>query len=388
MKCGPLSLEILFMSLIQNKKQIIYNVVLVCFWLAIVNTFALIAMNRLKVIPDKAFPWINPAYFTVQRDWNIINIHNRWDSAWFIDAAQNGYHMRGENTFSNVVFFPLYPFAMKLVSLMTGGDFVLAGWIVSSFFLFAAVVIFTRFVQEFHMDIDPFWPVLFLLVFPTSFFLNTVYSESMFLFLSITTFYFALKKQFWKAALFAALASATRLAGVFLLAPLVVEFIQSKGWRALLSRDMLPLLLAPGGAFAFFLFHLYRFGDFFLYLKVESWWGRDFSDNVDGIDEILTHSGISNWIIEWSFALFAFAAAILVLWKFRRSYGIYMLLSLSIAFTSGGTFGIGRYAMVLFPIYIFAATIPSMHVKAAWLLTSTLFLSLDIVLFVNHYWAG
>ncbi len=370
------------------KKQIFHNILLTCIWLVVVNIFALIALHRLNILPDQAFPWINPSDYPVHHDWNLINLHNRWDSIWFIDVARNGYYMRTDNVFSNVVFFPLYPLAMKLVSLFTGGNLVFAGWIVSSLFLVAAVVMFTRLVQEFHADIDPVWPVVFLLAFPTSFFLNAVYSESMFIFLSITTFYFALKKQFWKAALFAALASSTRMAGVFLFAPLVVEFIQSNGWRALFSRSMFPLLIAPTGALAFFIYHLYRFGDFFLYLKVESWWGRNFSGNIVGFKKILTHSGISNWIMEWSFTIFAFVVAILVLCKLRLSYGIYMLLSLSIAFASGGTFGIGRYAIVLFPIYIFAATIPSMHTKFAWLLTSTLSLSLDIVLFVNHYWAG
>jgi hypothetical protein len=371
-----------------EKQQILRNIGLVCIWLFVINGYALLGLNRLNVMPDRAFSWINPKTFRTLHHWNVIKLHAKWDSTWFLDVAKNGYYMRGENQFSNVVFFPMYPAAIRLVSYLTGGNLILAGWIVSSLFLAASVALLTRLTQRFHPEIDPLWPTIFLLVFPTAFFLNAIYSEAMFLFFSIATFYFAFQKRFWTAALFAALASATRMAGVFLFFPLLVEFIQTQGWRSLFSRSVLPLCLAPCGALAFFLYHYFRFGDFFLYLKVESWWGRDFSGDLDDLDKIVSYSGLTNWMIEWGFAIFGFAAAVAVLWKLRRSYGIYMLISMAVAFASGGTFGIGRYCMVLFPTYLLAASIRSVPVRSAWILTSTLLLSLDTLLFINTYWAG
>lgn len=370
------------------KQQILRNIFLVCIWLIVVNGYALLALNRLNVTADSAFPWINPKIFKTEHQWDLIALHAKWDSYWFLDVAENGYYMRGENEFANVVFFPLYPLCVRWVGTITGGDLVLAGWIVSSLCLFAGVVLLTRLVQRFHPDIDPLWPTVFLLIFPTAFFLNAVYSEAMFLMLSIAMFYFAFQRRFWMAACCAALASATRMAGVFLFFPLLVEFIQANGWKALFSRLVLPLGIAPSGALAFFLYHTFKFGDFLLYFKVERWWGRDFSGDIDDLDRIITYSGISNWILEWGFTVFGFAAAIAVLWKLRSSYGIYMLVSMAIAFASGGTFGIGRYSMVLFPTYLLAATIESVPVKSAWILTSTLFLALNTLLFIHTYWAG
>lgn len=371
-----------------EKQQILRNIVLVCIWLIVVNGYALIALNRLNVTPDNAFPWINPKIFKTEDKWNLIKLHAKWDSYWFLDVAKNGYYMRGENEFANVVFFPLYPIGVRLMGYLTGGNLVLAGWIVSSLCLLIGVLVLTRLVQRFHPNIDPIWPTIFLLIFPTAFFLNAVYSEAMFLMLSIAMFYFAFQRRFWIAACFAALASATRMAGVFLFFPLLVEFIQANGWRALFSRSVFALGIAPVGAVAFFLYHYFKFGDFFLYLKVERWWGRDFSGDIDDLEQIVTHSGITNWIIEWGFTIFGFAAAAAVLWKLRRSYGIYMFVSMAIAFASGGTFGIGRYCMVLFPTYLLAASIQSVPVRSAWILTSTLFLALNTLLFINTYWAG
>lgn len=376
------------MRLSSEKQQILRNVLLVCIWLVVVNGYALLALNRLNVTADSAFPWINPKIFKTEHQWDLITLHAKWDSYWFLDVAKNGYYMRGENEFANVVFFPLYPLCVRWVGAIIGGDLILAGWIVSSLCLLAGVALLTRLVQRFHPDIDPLWPTVFLLIFPTAFFLNAVYSEAMFLMLSIAMFYFAFQRRFWMAACCAALASATRMAGVFLIFPLLVEFIQANGWKALFSRMVLPLGIAPAGALAFFLYHYFKFGDFLLYLKVERWWGRDFSGDIDDLDQIVTHSGITNWILEWGFTIFGFAAALAVLWKLRRSYGIYMLVSMAIAFASGGTFGIGRYSMVLFPTYLLAASIESVPAKSAWIFTSTLFLALNTLLFIHTYWAG
>jgi hypothetical protein len=65
-----------------------------------------------------------------------------------------------------------------------------------------------------------------------------------------------------------------------------------------------------------------------------------------------------------------------------------MLVSLAVALSSGSDLGIARYSMVLFPIYFIAAGIRSILARNAWLFGSVLLLALNIICFVNHYWAG
>jgi hypothetical protein len=363
------------------------NLLLLCAWLIIVNIFALLALNRLNLRPDTAFEWMDPRIFRPRQGWDIIGLHNRWDSYWFLDVAQKGYYLRGPDDFANVAFFPLYPLTMRLVGTLTGGNLVLAGWMVSSVFLALAVVMLTRLVRQFHPAMDPLWPVAFLLVFPTAFFLNAVYSESMFLFFSLAMFHHALQGRFPLAALFAALASGTRMAGVFLVAPLIVEFVKAKGGRALLSRSAWPLALAPAGAFFYFLYHYFSFGDFFLYLKIQDRWGRDFS--TEAVDfSIRNNPDLVNTAFDMADAAAAVVLGLIALRRLRLSYGIYILVSVGIVLTSGTTLGIERYIMVLFPIYLVAAGFQSVVVKSAWLLGSSLMLALNIIRFVNHYWAG
>lgn len=355
-------------------------------WFVIINAFALIAQNRFNLNPDTAFEWMKAPWFRPKPGWDLIDLHARWDSYWFLDVAQHGYYLRGPQNQANVVFFPLYPLAVRFVGLFTG-DMVLAGWIVSSLFLGLAVVVLTRLAWEFHPELDAGLPVLFLLAWPTSFQLNAVYSESLFLFLSLAVFLFALRGDFAAAGVFGALASSTRLAGIFLFAPVAVEFVRARGWRALFSWRAWPLALVPAGAAAFFAYHWYAFGDFFLYLKVQGWWGRDF---VPKIKDYFAHTppDLVNTVLESGYALAVLVLGVLVSWKLRLSYGVYILVALAVAFASGSTFGIARYAMVLFPIHLLAAGIRSETGRLAWLFASVLLLALHTTLFVNRYWSG
>jgi hypothetical protein len=357
-------------------------------WLVIVNLFALLAFNRLNLAPDTAFEWMSPATVApVQQSWNLIELHNRWDSYWYLDIAKNGYYLRGEKDISDVVFFPLYPLLVRLAGPVAGGDLVLAGWMLSSLFLVLAVVMLTRLSQEFHPDVDPTLPAAFLLTYPAAFFLNAVYSESLFLFLSLATVFWSLRRHFMIASLWAALASATRVAGVFLFVVLFIEFVQAHGWRALLTRRVWPLALAPLGALAFCLYHWIVFGDFFLYLKVQRLFGRDFEMEVSDF-WVRNNPDLANTVLDLAYTAAAILLGVVALRRFRLSYGVYMLVSLGIALSSGSVLGVARYSMVLFPIYFIAAGMRSPVGRGAWLLGSTLLLALDIIRFVNHYWTS
>jgi hypothetical protein len=363
------------------------SLALVAVWLIIVNIFALMAFNRLNITPDTAFEWMSSGSVTpVQTSWNIIDLHNRWDSYWYLDIAKNGYYLRGEADISNVVFFPLYPLLVRWLGSATGGNLVLSGWILSSVFLALAACMLARLTQEFHPDIDPQMTVVFLLVYPMAFYLNAVYSESLFLFLSLAAVYCALKRNFPAACVWAALASATRLAGVFLAVLVLVEFVQTNGWRSLFTWRVWPLAVAPLGALAFFAYHWIEFGDFFLYLKAQSHYGRTFILRASDF-AIHNNPDLVNTLFDVFYGSAAILLGVVALWRLRLSYGLYMLVSLGTAVASGTILGLARYALVLFPIHLIGAGIRSTVGRSAWLLGSTLLLALNIICFVNHYWA-
>lgn len=356
-------------------------------WLLIVNIFALLGLNRLNLKSDTAYKWIDPQKFVQEQSWNSISFHSRWDSVYYLDIAQNGYHFTKENTLSNIVFFPFYSALIFVVSLLIGPNFILAGWIVSVLALIGSVIVFYKLIKEFHPTIDPENAIFYLLIFPTAFFLNAVYTESIFLFLSLLTFYYLHKGRFGLAGFFGLLSALTRITGVLLFIPIVWEFYKRNGWRKIFSFSFLPTLLVPLGTMIFFLYHYFVFGNFFLFFDVENAWGRTFQLNKEHF-LLFSNPAIVNLSIDLLFTTFALICAVHMFKKRWVSYGLYTVTTLGVALSTGTFMSIGRYILVLFPIYLVLASVKNQNFAKIYTIGSVFLLAMNIILFVNWYWAG
>ena len=185
----------------------------------------------------------------------ICNLWAHADAVHYRKLAELGYHdyiENGQHLF--LVFFPLYPWVVRLANSVVG-NYDLCGHIVSSAAYIGVCYVLARLVTE-----DFSWQTartsLFLLsVYPFSFFFAAYYTESLFLFLSVTTFYFIRKHQYWIAGIIGALASLTRMQGVLLLFVAFVEYyisdlpfqkMKAHNWRGLwidVWKKLLPASL-------------------------------------------------------------------------------------------------------------------------------------------------
>lgn len=358
-------------------------------WILIVNIFALFALNRFNLKSDTAYNWINPNEFHQEQKWDPISLHARWDSFWYLDIAQNGYSFNGIEKPSNIAFFPLYPALIKATSFLINKNFILAGWILSVIFLFLSLVYLFKFVKKFHPEINPYLPVFLLLIFPNAFFLNAIYTESLFLFLSLATFYYGFKKNFLLAGAFGFLASLTRPTGIFLFIPLIWEYLKNYNFHLIrfFNLKILSIFLIPAGTLSFFLYHYFKFGDFFLFFKISSWWDRSFELNK-GHFLFFSNSAIVNFCLDFSFIIFIFISIYFIFKKLRVSYGLYALTTIIVALSTGTFMSVGRFILVLFPIYILGASIKNQYFQQIWIFISILLLGMNVTLFVNNYWAG
>lgn len=362
-------------------------ILLVLVWLFVVNLFGFVALNRFNLNPDTAYTWITPESFPVPKDSDLVDMHNRWDAYWYLDIVNNGYYLKTDNTLSNVVFFPLYPALIKILGTLFLGNFVLAGWLLSMAFLVLACVYFYKLVKEFHPKIDAELTIFLMLIFPTAFFFNVIYTESIFLFFTVATFFYAFRKNFYLAGLFAFLGALTHSNGVFLVLPILWEIWRIYGWKKIFSPKILPVLAAPVGSFLFVFYDYWKFGDPFLFFKIQSNWGRSFTINWEHFS-LFSHPSITNMSIDIFLAIFIITAVILVWKKLLPLYAVFMSATLVAAFTSGTLMSVGRYSLVMFPLFILLASIKNRTIKMGWIMISTLFLALDIILWVNNYWAG
>src|SRR4051794_36431943 len=168
----------------------------------------------------------------------------RWDAVWYLAIANDGYGHEVQRG----AFFPLYPALVKGGGAILGSP-VVAGMLVSLVAFFAALVLLHR-LTALELGAEAARGAVWCLAcFPMAFFLSAVYSEALFLALSLGAVYAARTEHWAWAGALAALGAATRSAGILLVVPLVLLHGRAHGWR---WRSSLAWLgLAPLGLAAF-----------------------------------------------------------------------------------------------------------------------------------------
>src|SRR5258708_7207520 len=128
----------------------------------------------------------------------------RWDSGLYTAIASNGYDAAWRTA-----FFPLFPLLERAGAVLTHDPFI-AGLIISNLAGLGVLVILYRLVQEDFDAQRAFRTVLYLSVFPTAFFFAAAYNESLFLVLTLLSFYHMRRGNWWLAGVFGVLASFAR----------------------------------------------------------------------------------------------------------------------------------------------------------------------------------
>ncbi len=200
----------------------------------------------------------------------------RWDSVWFMAIASDGYGGGAREA-----FFPLYPLVLKIAGAPFGSTLV-GGALASTALLGVALVLLHRLVALDHERAVARNAVLVTALFPMSFFFSAVYSEALFLALSIAAVYAARRERWAWAGALGLLAATTRSAGVLLLVPLAMIYLWDAGRPSLramrpLRADALWLLLVPLGLAAYCGFLALGGNDPLAPFRAQEVWFRSFA---------------------------------------------------------------------------------------------------------------
>jgi hypothetical protein len=367
----------------------------------------------------------------------------RWDASWYLQIANSGY---GSNL-ARTAFFPLYPLLIHVVAWVVRSP-VIAGALISLAAFAVALTLLYRLVRLDHSPRIAQVTVMLLAFFPMALFFSAVYTESLFLALSLATTYAARQGRWVWAGVFGMLAALTRDGGVLLFVPVVLLMLygpradgerwrwvrsglaadgaearagdglagarverlgdgpagapagapayasagtrQRRGWGVLLPTYRVPLrgyaaLLIPAGLLAYLGYLQIRYSAGTMPFRAESLWFHQSMTPVEGIWKALVagwdgamqvlhgpnagyvhdpeQSAIAGGLFNFVMALFLIPAAFGAVGVFRRqpaAYGFYVLLGLLMPLSDPVTpqplQSFPRYMMVLFPLFIWAAT--------------------------------
>ncbi len=149
----------------------------------------------------------------------------RWDAENYLVIAVNGYSVP-----QNVVFFPAYPLLIRSVAFGFPSLMAWSGIFISNLtFILASLFLWEQIKLEINESIA--WrTIVALSLFPTSFFFSAIYSESLFLLLSVLVYVLSARKQYLLAGLCISLASLTRPNGLLLVVIPLAKILLSRPW--------------------------------------------------------------------------------------------------------------------------------------------------------------
>ncbi|HEV2763226.1 MAG TPA: mannosyltransferase family protein [Pyrinomonadaceae bacterium] len=323
-----------------------------------------------------------------------LEIWSRWDAPHYLDLARDGYTNEGDQRLW-LVFYPLYPWAVRAFAyLLTWGDFLLAALLVSCLASLAAGLLLRRLALLDDSETVSRLAVVFLFIFPTSYFLHAPYTESLFLSLVVACFLAARTNRWPLAGVLAALASLTRVNGLILMPALAVEaFTQYRATRRLDPR-WLFIALGAAGFGGYLLLNKQVAGDWFAFTEImRGHWGKELTWPWEGVAGIFKQAP-SRTTTEFQSVvlqelLFLLLGLVWTVWcwlKLRPAYAVWMTLNWLLWASTSFILSTPRYTLVMFPAYILLARLAARRVFWGGLVA--LWSLLTLALFLGEYVRG
>lgn len=304
-------------------------------------------------------------------------------------------------------FFPVYPMVISFFAKPFSFDlsssllnYTIVGLLISNVsFLLAMLLLFKLILIDFPKKIA-FITIIIIVLFPTSFYFGSVYNESLFLLLSVSSFYFARKGNWFLAGVFGAVASATRVFGVLLLPALIIEAYQQKEKFS----KVFWIILIPFGLILYMLYQYITVGDPLSFYHLQKIVGQQHQQGVILLPQVYyryikmlmsvdsTQPIYQTILLEFVIGILFFLLPVYGYFKkIRLSYLVFAMLGFLLPTVQGSLSSFPRYVIVLFPSFLsMALWFNSIQkvLKIIILFALSLMLCLEVMLFTRGYWVA
>lgn len=282
----------------------------------------------------------------------FVDAHCVWDCDWYKSIIGTGYNREvgspGDPERANWAFFPLYPSLVGALVHGIGASPNLAGFLLSNLLTIGAAIL----ARPLLSTERAYWFfVATLMIGPFSVLFSSLYTESLFVLLTVLTLLALRRSNYLLAAGWIALLSATRITGVLMVFALavqvIVEHCKSGGrWRDLPMRVLrdsdliLAIFLAPLGLFAFMAFLWLHTGDALAFSHIQRAWGRELEGPFSAIANVVGDGLTMDYysLLQWSWVLVALtglALCVVLGLRQRLPEAIFCALSLLVSLSAG-----------------------------------------------------
>lgn len=295
---------------------------------------------------------------------------------------------------NNWAFFPLYSILVWAVTKITGMSALFAGSVLTSLLaVWACIVSWPLFEGRFRAY---FLFCFFLFLGPFSYYFTTLYTEALFILLTVAGFVLLRQRDYIAAGATGAVMTATRSTGLVFMAAIVIAALQNhirdggtaRGFFASLWKRtdlLLALALVPIGISCFALYLYFHSGDALAFVHIQRAWGRAFANpfwNLWLTIELQFKNGnyhsISSDLAFGIAAIFGLAMSAVMAWKGKWDWAVFALFGVLLPLSTNA-YSMLRFVVGLAPVLIMSALIFSRWKWLFWLLLPVL-LILDVFL--------
>ena len=352
----------------------------------------------------------------------------RWDLPFFVErfAGFDGLHyikiaLEGYER-NATAFLPVFPLLMRFGTLLSGFSPIIVGMSISITALFITLMLLPRYLKLLDFDSQQiYWALLFFLFFPTSFFLQGVYTEGVFIVLLVATLYASKKKNYVLTALFGYFMGLSRITGFFLASLLFLEIIEQVKFtrdipryiQSIIKSLSVPKVLAT-------IAPLLGFGTFMAYLWLTT--GDplrlahsqvDFNQNrstsfVFPLQVVWRYLKIfytADWNFQYFIATVEFVLTSMVVlilsydaWQIykkrythlftRAGLTIFAWMSILLPISTGTLLSMPRFILPLLTVFIVLAELPKKWVKASILIFLLILHTVLLMAFIQGYFVS
>jgi Gpi18-like mannosyltransferase len=367
-------------------------------WGLITRQKKVIAIVGVMIFGSYLFSHVSYEILLNKRAPSLLDIWNKWDSPSYLDIAENGYRGFGDEMWVRIAFFPFYPFLIRIFAFVLK-SYKLSALVVSNLAYAVACFYLYRLVLKRYDKWVAIRSVFYMSIFPTAYFFHAGYTESLFLALTIASFYYAGENRWLIAGIFGMLASATRITGIFLFPALLIEYLSQNEYRIKrIKLNSLYIFLILVGFVAYLVINYITFDDPFAFLDAQREYFREtLSPPWNGFKGAWNYvqwkdaAPAYRLMIGWAQLLFGIFGLLCTIWsiiRLRASYGVYMLLTWAAATSTSFMRSTPRYSLSLFPIFILLALI-ARRSEINYIITVVfiLFYGLFLITFAQGGWA-
>ena len=357
----------------------------------------------------------------------LLQPWRNWDGHWYALAAQQGYGYHEAVT----AFFPLYPLLLRGGIWLFDGRVELVGVVISNAALLGALFLLYRLIALDFSRAVARRALIYLALFPTAYYFSAVYSESLFLLLSVGCLYAARRDRWWLAGVVGFLAALTRSPGILLALPLAIMFVQQQGWRPLRwRRNPLAIALIPAGLMTYMVYLRRIWNDPLVTLHAQKGWDRYSANPIEAMQAgvaAVDGCAVRNWnagvdfcwadrvaaspsigtvrdmmwrwalsesnLIELVATIFLLAVAVAAFRALPLAYSAYLAAGVILPLWSPSAvhplMSMHRFALALFPAFIVLAIVGKWRpAHIAWVVLSTILLAFFTIQFASWHWVA